>query len=403
MRASMIIMAKDLRQHLRNSGLIVFAVALPLGLAFIFNLVLGDAGERFTARYAVADQDGGELARQFTEQTLRPLERDGVISLRAIGSPDEGDRLVENREIDAAFVIPAGFTADVEAGRPATLRVIGNVDSAIAVQVAREIGAAYAADRRGVALAVAAAGQAGDPTAGPTPGPGATPEPDPAAALAERAAAVPAPVGVTEDASAATRELDSRTYYAAGMAFFFLFFSLLFTVTGILDERAGGTLPRLLAAPIRPPAILLGKLASGVLIGVASMAVLVVASTLLLGASWGDPLGVAALIVAGVLAATGIMSVVAVYARTSEQASNWQSAIAMVLGVLGGALFPVAQLGGLAEISYLTPHRWFLSGLAELAGGGSVDAVLLPVTVLLCFALAGAGIALLRAGRLVRS
>jgi ABC-2 type transport system permease protein len=399
MRASMIIMAKDLRQHLRNSGLIVFAVALPLGLAFIFNLVLGDAGERFTARYAVADQDGGELARQFTEQTLRPLERDGVISLRMIGSPDEGDRLVENREIDAAFVIPAGFTADVEAGRPATLRVIGNVDSAIAVQVAREIGAAYAADRRGVALAVAAAGPSGDPSAGP----GVAGQPDPAAALAERAAAVPAPVGVAEDASAATRELDSRTYYAAGMAFFFLFFSLLFTVTGILDERAGGTLPRLLAAPIRPPAILLGKLASGVLIGVASMAVLVVASTLLLGASWGDPLGVAALIVAGVLAATGIMSVVAVYARTSEQASNWQSAIAMVLGVLGGALFPVAQLGGLAEISYLTPHRWFLSGLAELAGGGSVGAVLLPVTVLLCFALAGAGIALLRAGRLVRS
>ncbi|MDG4827771.1 ABC transporter permease [Solwaraspora sp. WMMD1047] len=400
-------MAKDLRQHLRNSGLIVFAVALPLGLAFIFNLVLGDAGERFTARYAVADQDGGELARQFTEQTLRPLERDGVISLRTIGSPDEGDRLVENREIEAAFVIPAGFTADVEAGRPATLRVIGNVDSAIAVQVAREIGAAYAADKRGVALAVAAAGQAGDPAAGPSPeatgGPGAAGQPDPAAALAERAAALPAPVGVTEDSSAATRELDSRTYYAAGMAFFFLFFSLLFTVTGILDERAGGTLPRLLAAPIRPPAILLGKLASGVLIGVASMAVLVVASTLLLGASWGDPLGVAALIVAGVLAATGIMSVVAVYARTSEQASNWQSAIAMVLGVLGGALFPVAQLGGLAEISYLTPHRWFLSGLAELAGGGSVDAVLLPVTVLLCFALAGAGIALLRAGRLVRS
>nr|MDT0661793.1 ABC transporter permease [Micromonospora sp. DSM 115978] len=401
MRATGIIMAKDLRQHLRNSGLIVFAIALPLGLAFIFNLVLGDAGERFTARYAVVDQDGGELARQFTEQTLRPLERDGVISLRAIDSPDEGDQLVDRREIDAAFVIPAGFTADVEAGRPAELRVIGNVDSAIAVQVAREIGAAYAADRRGVALSLAAAGPAATPD--PTAAPGATPVPDPAAALAERAAAARAPLAVAEDASAATRELDSRTYYAAGMAFFFLFFSLLFTVTGILDERAGGTLPRLLAAPIRPPAILLGKLASGVLIGVASMAVLVVASTLLLGASWGDPVGVAALIVAGVLAATGIMSVVAVYARTSEQASNWQSAIAMVLGVLGGALFPVAQLGGLAEISYLTPHRWFLSGLAELAGGGSVGAVALPVTVLLCFALAGAGTALLRAGRLVRS
>ena len=45
--------------------------------------------------------------------------------------------------------------------------------------------------------------------------------------------------------------------------------------------------------------------------------------------------------------------------------------VALVLGMLGGSFFPVAQAGGLlATLSLLTPQAWFLRGLGDLAGGG---------------------------------
>ena len=52
------------------------------------------------------------------------------------------------------------------------------------------------------------------------------------------------------DVAATTKELDVTTYYAAGMAVFFLFFTVQFGVASLLEERKEGTLSRLLAAPI---------------------------------------------------------------------------------------------------------------------------------------------------------
>ena len=46
-------------------------------------------------------------------------------------------------------------------------------------------------------------------------------------------------------------ELDAATFYAAGMAVFFLFFTVQFGVSSILDERRDGTLARMLVAPVR--------------------------------------------------------------------------------------------------------------------------------------------------------
>ena len=49
------------------------------------------------------------------------------------------------------------------------------------------------------------------------------------------------------------------------------------------------------------------------------MVVLVAATSLLFGASWGNPAGVAVLIVAATLAATGIMALIATLAKNAEQ------------------------------------------------------------------------------------
>ena len=64
------------------------------------------------------------------------------------------------------------------------------------------------------------------------------------------------------------------------------------------------------------------------------------------------------------------MALVATFARTPDQAQSWQSMVALVLGMLGGTFFPVAQAGGLlAALSLATPQAWFLRGIENLAGG----------------------------------
>jgi len=91
-----------------------------------------------------------------------------------------------------------------------------------------------------------------------------------------------------------------------------------------------------------------------------------------------------------VLAALGIMAVIATVAKTPEQASNWQAIVAVVLGMLGGTFFPVSQAPGfLSRLSLLTPHAWFMRGLGDLAdGGGMGDAWPAALAMLVFFAVA---------------
>ena len=194
-------------------------------------------------------------------------------------------------------------------------------------------------------------------------------------AVVARAAAMARPITV-RDVSASTSQLDYITFYAAGVAIIFLFFTAQFGVNGLLEERHAGTLSRLLAAPIPKWSIVLGKAITAFALGLVSMLVLVVATSLLFGADWGNPGGVALLVIAGTASAIGVTSVVGALARTAEQAAVFTSIIAVVLGILGGTFFPVSQAGGfLASLRFITPHGWFMQGLGDLAGGSVVNVI----------------------------
>jgi ABC-2 type transport system permease protein len=172
------------------------------------------------------------------------------------------------------------------------------------------------------------------------------------------------------------------------MAVFFLFFTVQFGVIGLLEEERDGTLARLLAAPIGRTSVVGGKALLSFALGVISMTVLVVATQLLMGASWGAPLGVFLLIVTGVLSAVAIMGLVASVAKTPEGAGNLGSIIAVTLGLLGGVFFPIGQGDDfLSKLTYLTPHAWFMRGLGDLAGGAEWTAALPAAGAITVFAL----------------
>jgi ABC-2 type transport system permease protein len=386
-RAALLVAGKDLRQRLRDRSALLVAFVIPFALAAVFGLTLSGTGD-VTFRFGLVQLDDGESASFFRREVLAGLEREDLARVRRATTVAEGGRLVDEGAVDATFVVPRGFSAAVARGERARLEVVGDPDRPIGTLVARSIAQSYASGLDAVRVAVAADLRAGERSLPP-------------AELGRRAAALATPV-VIDDVTAERKELDVNTFYAAGMAVFFLFFAVQFGVSTLLDERRQGTLARLLAAPIRRGAILGGKALTSVVLGVMSMGALAVATSLLLEAHWGNPLGVALLIVAGVIAATALTALVATFARTPDQAGYWQSIVAVVLGMLGGCFFPVYQAGGWLELVSLgTPHAWFLRGLGELAGDAPPEAAVGPAAAIFAFAAIAGALAVRRVGRLV--
>ncbi len=389
MRAALVIALKDLRQRVRDRTAIMVAVIAPFGLAAIFSMLLGGGTGDLDLQYSVVDLDGSELSAGLVNGPLAAIEDADIATIDQVGDRRAAQAAVDDGDADAALVIPAGFADAVTAGEAAELEIIGSIDAGLGTDILRSISESYLAELDGVRLAVAAALAEGA-------------APEEAAALAERAAAVDVPIGV-QDMAVEARQMGMTTYFAASMAIFFLFFTAQFGVLSLLAERREGTLPRLVAAPIRPWAIVLGKALGSFVLGIVSMAVLVLASSVLLGADWGDPIGTAALVLAAVIAAMGITALITTLARTEEQAGGWNSIVAVTLAILGGAFFDLTQAPELLQTaSRVTPHAWFLEGFDILsAPSATIADIGAPLLALFGIGLVTGAIGLMRAGGLV--
>ena len=393
MRTALLITAKDLRQRLRDRSIIVFAVIAPLGLAVIFSMLLRGATS-FHADYVVVDLDGGSLATTFTEQVLGGLKDSGVATIETRATEADARQAVEvaNAEgwkADAAFVIPIGFSEAIAAGQPTSIAILGAKDAGLGTEIARSVAARFADGVASVQLAVLTVGDLrGTPPAG--------------ADMAAIVAAAQQPAIALVDTGADLRQLSWATFFSSAMAVLFLFFAVQSGMLSLFEERRQGTLARMLAGPIRPGTILAGKAFGSFVTGVASLVVLIVATTVLLGADWGPPPGVALIVVSAVISAIGITTLVTSFMKTADGAGAANSAVAMTLGILGGTFSPTAQAPeAMQALSLVTPHAWFLRGLAEMQGGGTIADALPAAGVLLTTGLVTGAIGFARARRLV--
>lgn len=383
MRGILTVAAKDLRQRVRDRSFFIFGVLAPFSLAFILNLVLGGTLDlndiSYEPTFAIVDQDDGQIG---------DAVEDIILSLDwGVERPDDraaASTMVEDGDAAAAIVIPPGFGTAINSGTSAVVEVIGSPDGLISRVVAEAIAGSVVGEVTSIQLSIGALGASGmltDPTAVVIDVTGRPP----ALVLAERAA---------DD-----RSLDSTSYFAVGLSTLFLFFTVQGGVLSVLEERQNGTMARLMVAPITRLQLLLGKTASSVLTGLLSMAVLVIGTTLLMGADWGNPLGVALLSLAGVLAATGLAILLATLARTAEQAGNYGAIVAMVLGMLGGVFFPIGQGPELlGVISKVSPHAWLLQGFGDNTAG-AWGGVLVAVGAIVAFGIVTTVLALPRVSR----
>jgi ABC-2 type transport system permease protein len=390
LRTALLVAGKDLRQRLRDRSALVIAFIAPFVLASIIGLAFG-GDFAFRATYAVADADRGPVATGFTDGVLASEGLRDLVTVRRV-EPGEARALVDRGEVDAAFLLPAGLSAAVQADRPATLTVVSSGENPIAGQVARSLAEAYTAELAATGLAVATALDAS----------GRPPTEAEAQRLGERAAATRLPAQLVEG-QVGGRTIEAANYFGPSMAIFFLFFTVSFGARSVLAERREGTMRRLLATAAPPGGVLAGKALAAFTLGTASMLVMWLATTVVFGADWGDPVAVVALTVSSVLSAIGITALVITLAKTDEQAEGYSSLVVFTLALLGGNFIYLAQLPELLQrAALLTPNGWALRGFVDLvADGGGLATVALPVAVTLSVGLVTGALALYRARRMV--
>ena len=367
-----VIALKDLRQRLRDRSALVLGFIAPLAVAWLVSAAFGSVSS-FHMEVGVVDRDRGEVAAAF-QMFLRSPELSGLLTVTAVATEAEARAQVEDGTLSAAYVLPEGFTAAVTSGSGLPVTVLGSVDASVAARVARSLASSYTAQIEAVRLSVATAVDAGAPHTK-------------ASELATAAAALRPPETLMPQSSS-LRPLDTISYYAPAMGIFFMLFAIGFGSRGFFLERSGGTMERLVAAPISPGTVILGKSLATFVYGVASLGTVALVTTLVFDAYWGPPLAVAALVVALGLTLVGLTALVIAAARTERQAEGLSSMLTFGLVLLGGNfIFISAAPPLLRTLSLLTPNGWALRAFTDLAGGADWTAVVTPVLVLLGIAL----------------
>jgi ABC-2 type transport system permease protein len=393
MRAALLIAAKDLRQKLRDRSALLVGIVAPFALAALFASVLGGLEQDFHARWGFVDLDGGQVASGLASGPLAGMEQAGVLTLERLATTEAARAAVEDGSLETAIIVPAGFSAATLTGGASEVELLVDPDASLSGQVAASVLDGFAQEVNAVQLTVATAIAAA----------GGFPDPASAATIVAEARSMADPIAI-RDVAAQDRSASMATYYAAAMAIVFVFFSAQFGLVSLHTERRAGTLARMRAAPLRWWSIVAGKVLVSLVMAMLSLGVIVVGTAILLGARWGDPLAVLALLISAALAATGIALLAVAFTRTEEQAGSAVAVVTMTLAILGGAFFPANQGPELmAQLSVVTPHHWFLAGVDEAASGGDLVSVGGPLIVLLAIGLVSGALGFVRVRRLVLS
>lgn len=180
-------------------------------------------------------------------------------------------------------------------------------------------------------------------------------------------------------------------YYAVAFGVMFTLMSATNSAGGILDEIERGTIMRLLSAPLTPRSLIVAKFLALLVIAVVQLGSFVILTNVLYGVNWGDPLSVFCTVLATAAAAAGFGGIIIGISQTHEQVNVIGLAFLLVMSLLGGSMWPIETLPGLAQqFSKLTYNRWSIEAFQNIhAVGQGLSDIRLNLLVLAGMAIAG--------------
>jgi ABC-2 type transport system permease protein len=401
-RSTLAITWKELLVTFHDRGLLAILFLLPLVFSTLFSLSqqgaadLATGATAITVRVFVVNDDDGAFGRQVVD-TLHQM---AMLDVEELDSVTDADRRVGEGERAAAIIIPAGFSAGIEAYRPTTLDVV--VDPAQGSIADVVVGLAnYAASP------VAVQGELLRGTRTFLDRTGVLDNAPPDAVRAVEAQTVGAimtslqemqndpPITVVGEGFAADPQpVNLLDTFMPAFAVMFAFFLVGHIGQVFHRERDEGTFRRLLASPLSRASIVAGPMLTFVIIVVLQVVFLFGIGAVAFGMDIGVSLpGLLVVTLALGLAVSTLGLLMGVVARTGRQADTLGTLIAFVLPFISG-IFPMGTLepaylsgGPLATIGMFIPHMHASEGYRlVMTGEGTPETVLVQVAALLVFA-----------------
>ncbi len=332
MRAFFPIASKELLHILRDPRSLLAALALPLLMVVMFGYAINLDVKNVDI--AVVDQDRSAAARQL----MSHLTADGAVRVVArTDSPDEMERMLDMGKARMGIVIPPGFGRDIESGKNAPVQVI--VDGTEASFAAQALGHVASSLQYTTVNEV-----------------------EQLLTVMGRRGGVP---GLSAEPRIFFNEaLDSRWFVVPGLiAVIIMMLSAMITSQCVAREYEHNTIEQILVSPVRGPALMLGKLAPYILVGIIQVGSVTLLSRFLFGVPIRGSLLILA--VATLLYLTGAMAMGLLFsaALKSQQVAMQISFVATILPsmILSGFIFPIKNMPWFLQyISYAVPARYYL-------------------------------------------
>ena len=379
---------KDFLILLKDRGQIILMFVLPMIFIVATAAAMSastSASQRAIDVPVVNLDTGGESSRALIDMLNAGRGIKTVDTTEAQAQVD-----LEEKKINLALYIPAGFSAGVQAGQVAQLRLVrgpGASDSEITTVrlVVEGVAADLSLQTQLLSGLTQMGAMMGD---APAENQAFTAERVEAQAKSQYERALTAPLLAVETrlpelVTRGREEFDASTFGMAGFAVLFAFLGAQMTAQSIFEEKKLGTFRRLQASPLSKAQVLLGKMAPNFVLALVQVAVIFAVSTFLLPAAnlgapslGNDPLGLVVVTVMVALCSTGLGVLLASLARTESQVGGITSVVLWLAGMVGGAFIPAFLLGDfLNAVGKVVPHYWALQAYTNLMvrGQGLVD------------------------------
>ena len=352
---------KDLRLLLRDRTALLLLLAAPIIVISTAGFSLSTLYRSSSHLFLVAKEDRGAVAGELVQALMEAPELEVMLVDREAGL----ELVADTPRAGALLVIPEGFSDAVEAGRPAELLL--SVDPVKRLEVLKIRSAVERARGGLVATRVAAriavvqvltyAGDVDFEAVG-----------DDSVELAGRL--LDRTVNLTESSVfGGPTEFNVFDQNVPGFSVTFLMLGMLFGIgLGLLDEREWGMLYRLAASPLAPWSVVVGKVASRFVVGVAQMTLLFLFGRVAFGISLGPSLLALALVVAGITFASASLGLLASALAPSRDAVLPMGTIAVVaMAAIGGCWWPITiEPIWLQKLAHVFPTAWAMEAFNDL-------------------------------------
>lgn len=372
MKASTIAVT-NLRRMLRTRSNIFFVFVFPMLLILVLGATFGDAG---TPRLGVVITQPGPLSGAL----LRQLERTPDLRVERITSDAALVTLIERGNLSAGLEVPASYDSAIRQGRTVELNYLARpglsggqlgqaVRGAIAAQAATLGAARFAVAQRSATSFDSALTRA--------------------KSLLPK---VPLVTVVQQTAGSALmpRSLGQFDQGAWTELLLFIFLTAMTGSVALIEIRKLGLPRRMLATPTPVGTLIAGETLGRLLIALIQATVIIFGSALLFGVHWGQPIGVAAVVILFGLVASGFGIFVGTLFRNEQQAIGISLLLGLGLAALGGCMVPLELFSPtMKTVAHLTPHAWANDAFLSLIGhGASIGGIATKLAVLAGYAAA---------------